>query len=61
MPARPNCCQAPSLRALQVVDEMVCGTVVLQQCDACQTYLLAIHGQLMLADGSEIELESISP
>jgi hypothetical protein len=59
MPTRPNCCCKPSLQSVRVLDEMVCGNVVLQRCETCQSYWLAAHGQLELADGNDLELDSI--
>lgn len=59
MPARPDCCANPSLRSVRVLDEVVCGNVILQLCDTCQTYWLAAHGQLELADGNDLELDSM--
>jgi hypothetical protein len=59
MPTRPNCCCSPLLRTIRVVDEAAWVDVILEQCDTCQTYWLAAHGRLELADGNDLEIDSI--
>jgi hypothetical protein len=59
MPTRPDCCCKPSLRSVRVLDEVVCGNVVLQRCETCQTYWLAAHGHVELADGLDAELDGL--
>jgi hypothetical protein len=59
MTPQPDCCQDPTLETIRVVDELVAGQIVLQRCDACGTYWLAVHGCLELPHGVDIELEAL--